>query len=194
MSFNITKILSSFSLLAICLLSSCGSSMITPLSQANPNPLVGAKQFEIKDVKYTNLMVDGKSEEAYMVGIGQESHADWAEDKKWIAQYFGDHVQSSTADEGISAKRGHSSAPFVIVPTVSMIDTGYYRIPAWNAVSRVNFRVKITDRSGKKIDEIEAVHGIPFDAIFAPSTSGRLQNVSKTLGDAVGAYIAERAQ
>ena len=73
-----------------------------------------------------------------------------------------------------------------------MIDTGYYRIPAWNAVSRVNYNVSITDRSGKRIDQVEAVHGIPFDAILAPSTSGRLQKVAAMLGDSVGEYVVER--
>lgn len=154
--------------------------------------MVGAKRFEIRDVEYVNLMVDGKSEAAYKAGIGQESFADWDEDKHWIAKYFNDNVKNSAGSDGILVSPGDRSAPFVIVPTVSMIDTGYYRIPAWNAVSRVNYRVRILDRSGKRIDELEAVHGIPFDAIFAPSTSGRLQNVAERLGEAVGEYVVER--
>ncbi|GAA5478560.1 hypothetical protein [Haloferula helveola] len=180
-------------LIALCgLLASCAPSFVTPVAQANPNPLVGAKRFEVKPVKYVDLRVDGKSEEAYKAGIGADSWADWDEDKRWIAKYFTDHVQSSAADGGVSATMGDSSAPFVITPTVSMIDTGYYRIPAWNAVSRVNYNVVITDRSGRRIDHVEAVHGIPFDAMFAPSTSGRLQKVAAMLGDAVGEYVVER--
>ncbi|MCH7226495.1 hypothetical protein [Haloferula sp. A504] len=57
----------------------------------------------------------------------------------------------------------------------------------------MNYKVRILDRSGKRIDELEAVHGVPFDAMFAPSTSGRLQNVAETLGEAVGDYVVERA-
>ena len=179
-------------LLGFAVLTSCSSPLVTPLHQANPNPMVGAKRFEIRDVEYVNLMVDGKSEAAYKAGIGQESFADWDEDKHWIAKYFNDNVKNSAGSDGILVSPGDRSAPFVIVPTVSMIDTGYYRIPAWNAVSRVNYRVRILDRSGKRIDELEAVHGIPFDAIFAPSTSGRLQNVAERLGEAVGEYVVER--
>ncbi len=179
--------------LCLCgLLASCAPNLVTPVSQANPNPLVGAKRFEVKDVRYVDLRVDGKSEDAYKAGIGEEAWSDWDEDKRWIARYFVDHVQSSAAAGGVQVQTDDPGAPFVIVPTVSMIDTGYYRIPAWNAVSRVNYNVSITDRSGKRIDQVEAVHGIPFDAILAPSTSGRLQKVAAMLGDSVGEYVVER--
>lgn len=187
------KLLGLGMVLGFSALTSCAPTFITPLHQASPNPMAGAKRFEIRDVEYVNLMVDGKSETVYKAGIGQEAFADWDEDKYWIAKYFTDNVKSTAGSEGVSVSQNDRSAPFVIVPTVSMIDTGYYRIPAWNAVSRVNYRVRILDRSGKRIDELEAVHGIPFDAMFAPSTSGRLQNVAEALGEAVGEYVVERS-
>ncbi|MCA8956535.1 MAG: hypothetical protein KDC87_10710 [Planctomycetes bacterium] len=76
---------------------------------------------------------------------------------------------------------------------ITRLDTGYYRIPAFNAVSRVPVDVTITDASGEVLDQVAFVRGVRFD-VFNPSTGGRLRSAANQVGADIAAYLAARVK
>ena len=180
---------------ALVLLSSACAprpSELKAIHQADPNVLAGQTHYGLKDIEYVDLIVDEVPESAYLAELGDVGRTDWKADKDWINSYFRSGLQERAIKEGIRVDPGNEDASFIISPTVSKIDTGYYRIPAYNAVSQVRVRVGILNSNGTEVEKLEAVHSIGFDAIAAPSTTARLQNIGEYLGNLTAAYLAGR--
>lgn len=170
-------------------LASCGtSSQFKVVKQAAPNPFVGVEAFAIDPIQYVDLHVDGKAEAEYTAGFDQEKKAAWEGDKQNIHKVFAEYVVDASG-EGV---RLDDAATCRLRPIVREVESGYYRIPAWNAVTKIFMTVEITDSSGQVADEVFCSDGAAFDAVFNPTVGGRLGSVAKSLGKMVGNYLAER--
>jgi len=170
-------------------LASCGTSaQFKIVKQADPNPLVGVQAFAIDPIRYVDLHVDGKTEAEYTADFDAEKKAAWEEDKQNVYKVFAEYV----ADASGNGIRIDETAACRLRLIVREMDSGYYRIPAWNAVTKIFMTVELTDPSGEVADEVFCSDGAAFDAVFNPTVGGRLGSVAKSLGKMVGDYLAER--
>lgn len=164
----------------------------TVITQADPNPLPGVKAFQLQSLEFVNLKVDNKPEAEFLAKKTADQKKSWEADKTAIQRLFRQSLRERTGDAGISL--GGTTAPFTLRATISSIETGYYRMPAFMAISRVNVHVQILDASGGVVDEILLEHGVPFDVVTYPSSGGRLRVGAKWAGIYAADYLKDRAR
>src|SRR6185436_3871044 len=119
------------------LLVGCAGSKTNVVKSANPNPFQHQKEFVVEPVRYVDLVVDEKPEKEFLAGKNAESLASWAADKKAVDEVFRKTVIEEAGRAGITVRHPGSAAYCAIRPTIKWVETGYYRIPAWNAVTRI---------------------------------------------------------
>ena len=132
--------------------------------------------------------MDDKPEAEFIASHKAES---WEEAKVQINEIFAQAMKN--ADVGTVS---FSDSPsFRVRPIVSAIETGYYRIPAWNAVTRIHMTVQVLDAAGQVADELFLLDSVSFDAVGGKVTvKGRLGLVAQSLGDMLGDYLEERVE
>ena len=178
---------------AAALLAGCVSH-VTVLRQADPNPMTKAAAFSVQPIRMDPLIVDGKSEAEYRSSKAPDAVASWDADKKSVNDEFLKSLMETAQDYAIEVTESSASAPFTIVPTIHAIDTGYYRIPAWNAVTKISVNLKIMDKQGAVLDEFAVENSAPFDALFAPGQHYYWKSsLSAHLSDGLNSLLAERA-
>ena len=180
--------------LAILLVAGCVS--IEPynvVKSAEANPFAGQKQFVLEPIRFVDLFVDGRRESDFLAARkGDASKKSWESDKEGINERFHASLAQRAEKSGISILNAAGAAPFTIRPTVSRIETGYYRIPAYTAITRIMMKVELIDAKGVVQDEIYVEHGVAFDAIANPSTGGRMRTAAKAIGNKAGLYLRKR--
>jgi hypothetical protein len=164
----------------------------TVITQADPNPLPGVKAFQLQSLEFVNLKVDNKPEAEFLAKKTADQKKSWEADKAAIQRLFRQSLRERTGDAGISL--GGTTAPFTLRAAISSIETGYYRMPAFMAISRVNVHVQILDASGGVVDEILLEHGVPFDVVTNPSSGGRLRMGAKWAGIYAADYLKDRTR
>lgn len=175
--------------LALCLLfSSCTAAQTAVIRSAEPNPFVGAEGFAFEDVAYIDLQVDGRTEQEYLSELDAEEQVDWSEDKQRIQSV----IEESAAEEGEGVLHFFDSAPFRIRPIIRKIESGYYRIPAWSAVTKVFVTFEITDAEGQVADVIQCNDSVAFEVFANPTVSGRLESAARAIGDLLAEYLESR--
>jgi hypothetical protein len=97
------------------------------------------------------------------------------------------------ATAGVAEAAAGAGGAFSIEPSIDQIETGYYRIPAWNAVARIYMTLRIVGAGGQVVDELRLMDRKGFDAISASTANIRLTNVADALAAAVAGHIIERA-
>lgn len=178
-------LLGSLSLLA---LAGCGPPWVVR-AQATPNPLLGQKRFAVKSIDYTGLRVGEKSEEGYLAEKDAEARSNWAGDKTAMNDEFFNKLRSVAKDAGIEVVPGED-ADYVIAPSIAWIEPGFYAAVAAKA-SEVQMTVRILDRSGAVLDEIEMRHNTPA-SMTNPAVGNRLRDDAEALGKYMAKYLEER--
>jgi len=180
--------------LATCLIMLCfGLACATgyhPVLSAEPNPFRGIQSFAVQPLEYIDLVVDEVSEEEFLARKKEEAEK-WTTIKANIKSDYEEAFRNGLEQAGLLADPG---AEYVLRAYTSKIDTGYYRIPAWNAVSRVNIHFQVTRADGEVLDEIHLYQGVAFDIIAAPTVNGRLRRSAKMAGHNAARYLEGRVK
>jgi len=151
----------------------------------------GVKEFYLEPVNLDKIIVDDLEEEQFKAQKKPDQIERWEADKNAIKEKFANGFKAIAARAGISFS-DPSAGHYIIRPTVRMIDTGYYRIPAVDAVTRLHMKIVILDPTGAIVDET-AVHGSEsFDMLIAASTGGRLRDLADNLGGKYARYLKKR--
>lgn len=186
--------LAAFTLVAT-LLTGCGAN-VAVIRQAEPNPFVGSPRFQVAPLETKGLLVGEMSEEQYLASKDEAQRASFQEDKAAMAERFQAGFAEAVSDAGLAVA---NDAPFVVRPRLVFVEPGFYAVLA-SAPSQARMRVAITTPDGKVLDEIELAHstdsksGMSVGGISTnPSSGGRLRDDAAAIGEAVGAYLAERA-
>jgi hypothetical protein len=178
-------LLASLSLLA---LAGCGPPWVVR-AQASPNPLLGQKRFAVKSIDYTGLRVGEKTEEGYLAEKDADSRSNWAGDKTGMNDEFFNKLRSGAKDAGIEVVPGED-ADYVIEPRVPWIEPGFYAVVA-SKPSEVQMTVRILDRSGALVDEIEMRHQTAA-SMTNPAVGNRLRDDAEAIGGYMAKYLEQR--
>jgi hypothetical protein len=190
----VSRLLRTAGALALAGLTSCGTGAYLEVRQTSETGTYrGVEKISFRPIEYVDLIVDGDPEADYVADLDAEERYDWQRDKQRIEEIFVE-VARLAAGEEIEIVEGDAEAPFEVRPVIGEIETGYYRIPAWNAVTRILMTVEILDRKGQVRDVLELGDGAAFDALANPTVGGRLGSVAKSLGRMVGEYLRERSR
>lgn len=176
--------------IAISLLSGCAS---TPV-ESGPSNIRGVNEFILEPTKYENLMVDDVKEDDYKAKQSQNHLQQWDEDKEAIKSRFATTLGESAAKVGLTISESGAGQRYTIRSVISKIDTGYYRIPAWNAVTRIYMHITVLDPAGKTLDETDVQGSKSFDAIIAPDAGGRLRSCANEIGEKYARYLEKRTR
>jgi hypothetical protein len=182
------------SLLAIPVFASLISGCSTTPAESGPSNLRGIKEFTLEPVKIETISVDDLKEQDFKVKKDQNQLRQWEEDKDAIKSRFATSLKETAAHAGLTISESAGGQHYTIQPVVTKIDTGYYRIPAWNAVTRVYMHIAVLDPAGKTVDETEAQGSKSFDAIGAPDSGGRLRSSASEAGEKYGNYLEKRTR
>jgi hypothetical protein len=176
---------SAFLFLSLLFLCGCGTPWIVE-RQANPNPFLGAKQFALLPVTFTNLQVGRIAESTYLKRKDQQQQQSWQADQQALADLFARQLKRGLASAGIVLA---DQSPFTISPRVTRIEPGSY----WNP-TEVNMNVCLLDGSGNTLDEVTLNSGVPFDLLGGASSGQRIRTASGILGNDFAYYLRKRTK
>lgn len=160
------------------------------VQQANPNPLLGQKQFAVAPIDFSGLTVGEKSEEAYLSGKEENDKKGWLEAKAGLQEEFNKSVRVGGNDAGLQLVLGESGAPFIVKPKVDFIEPGFYAYVAAKP-SQVKMTVKIVAQDGSVQDEF-LVENETGASLGDASTAARLREDGEGLGEKVARYLSVR--
>lgn len=105
--------------------------------------------------------------------------------------FYLEKLKSGTADNGIkiNAAAGEITS-YVIKPHIGSREPGFYAFVAARP-SRTVMRLKIEDKDGKLLDEIEIVSSSAA-TMTSPAAGNRYRSDSKVIGDIAADYINSR--
>jgi hypothetical protein len=182
------------SLLSIPLIATLFTGCATTPKESGPSNIRGVKEFTLEPVKIENITVDDLKEEDFKAKKEPNQVRQWEEDKDAVKSRFATSLKKTVAQSGLTISDSAAGQHYTIRPVVTKIDTGYYRIPAWNAVTRVYVHITVLDPADKAVDETEAQGSKMFDAIAAPDTGGRLRSSASEAGEKYGQYLEKRTR
>ncbi len=170
----------------------CGSGIVPwrVLSQANPNPVQGQKEFVVAPVDFSTLTVGSKSEAEYLSKKTPEDRAGWEHAKAAFQEEFGKAIRAGGTQAGLNITLGGTPAPFVIRPKVDYIEPGYYAYVSSSA-SGVKVTMKITTADGKDVDEVLLEHHTSA-SMGSASVESRVRADGEGMGAQAAQYIAQR--
>ncbi len=161
------------------------------ITQANPNPFIGANKFVVMPIDYSNLHIGSKTEAEYASSKNEKQQGSFEGDKEGINNEFAQNLKIKALDEGINVDVAAGEVKtFVIKPVVSFVEPGFYAYVAAHP-SKVTMTVKITGPDGKELDEILVEHESQA-SMYNPASGGRLRSDGKALGAYVARYLADR--
>ncbi len=162
------------------------------VAQATPDPFLEQRMFAIAPMDSSELHVGKKTESEFLAGKDQDVRQRFLEDKKTVTDIY---VQELTAEANLAKiailkSDETSSAPFIIRPSLKLLQGGFYS-PTKSAPSAVEMTVKITTPDGKVLDEITLSHSTPASMTNASSTS-RLHDDAEALAEITVDYLKSR--
>jgi hypothetical protein len=160
------------------------------VSQANPNPLLGQKQFVVAPVDFSKLTVGAKPEAQYLSEKSPEDRQGWEQAKAAFQEEFDKAIRASGTAAGLNIGLGESGAPFVIRPKVDYIEPGYYAYVS-SGSSGVKVSMKITSADGKDVDEVLLEHHTAASMGNA-SVQSRVRGDGEGMGNQAAEYVAQR--
>lgn len=161
------------------------------IKQANPNPMMGQKNFIVDNIHYENLHVGKKTVQEYLAGKEQKTQdsfqADLTDGNKIFA---GSLVERSG---GLSVQMAPAPAPgsFFVKPTVDTYEPGNFN-GFVNIATQVHMRLEILNDQGAVLDEIALVWSEPA-TLYNPGSGTRFRQSTKQLGYIAARYLAERS-
>jgi hypothetical protein len=181
-------------LLSIPLIFTLITGCATTPKDSGPSNIRGVKEFTLEPVKLESITVDDLKEEDYKAKKEPNQLRQWEDDKDAMKSRFATSLKETVANAGLTISDSAAGQHYTIRPVITKIDTGYYRIPAWNAVSRVYVHITVVDPAGKAVDETDAQGSKTFDAIAAPDSGGRLRSSASEAGERYGRYLEKRTR
>jgi hypothetical protein len=175
-------------MLVAIVVTACGGANLTVVKSAGKTAYAGQKNFSAHPIIITNLQVDGKPEAEFLARKSPKFMSGWEADKSSLDGNFQKSLPERALKSGITITSG-DAAPFIIHPSISWIETGYYRIPAWNAISRIKMNVTITDSKGVLLEELNMEDKLHMDVMLAPDSGGRLRGIARMLGSRLANYL-----
>lgn len=182
------------SLLAVPVVVALVAGCATEPKESGPTNIRGIKEFSLEPAKIDAITVDDLKEEDFKAKKDQNSLRQWEEDKDAIKSRFATTLTETAAKAGLTISPSPAAQGYTIRPVVTKIDTGYYRIPAWNAVTRVYMHLTVVDATGKTVDETDVEGSKSFDAIAAPDSGSRLRSSAAEAGEKYGKYLEKRTR
>jgi hypothetical protein len=160
--------------------------------QAQPDPFINQRRFAVLPIDFTGLTIGEKSEAQYLAEKEPDTRASFQGDKVGMNEEFAKALIATARDEGIEVvmATGPADAPFLVRPSVSWIEPGFY-VGVASAPSRVAMMVRITTPDGRILDEVAMAHGTQ-SGLFNPSTGQRLRSDGAGLGRIVAQYLKSR--
>jgi hypothetical protein len=183
---------SSLVLIAITAAVGCASP-VKVLKEAAPNPFTKNTAYTVDPIEYVSLTVDGKPEAQFLARKSDETDK-WEQIKVNTNSVFRENFETYLRSHHIRAVTQSEPSDFHVRPTVGQMETGYYRIPAWNAVARIFMNVKVVDPAGQVVEEFEIMQEAGFDAITASTTNIRLSQAARRLGSLTAGHLVKRSQ
>ncbi|APR84583.1 Hypothetical protein A7982_09932 [Minicystis rosea] len=170
------------------------------VAQAAPDPFLNQRRFAVSPIDFSGLHVGGKTEAQYLSEKDAKQQASFIEDKAALNDKFLEELRASAHGAAIEVvpATGPSDAPFIIRPSVTFVEPGFY-VGVASGASQVEMTVRITTPDGRVLDEIALAHGTDSRSGFSvggislnPSSGGRLRKDGEALGNIVGAYLKTR--
>ena len=190
-------------LLAVVLLGMLGVGCAPPwtvIKQAEPNPFIGKNDFVVLPVEYEGLMVGTKTEEEYLAEKKDKKVELFERDKGDVEDLFTTNLQAEAKDDGITVKSGGEVTGYAIRPLVKMMEPGFFAAVV-SKPSQIIMRVRIEDKDGKVLDEIEIEHetttktiggGLVKIPVGDVSANDRWRSDAKALGKYAALYLIHR--
>lgn len=164
----------------------------TVIKQAEPNPFVGKTEFVVMPVDYTGLRVGSKTEEEYLSEKKDKTVDSFQQDKVDMNELFTTNLRAVATDNGIDVDVAAGEVTtYVIKPHVGFMEPGFYAVIA-SAPSEVVMRLKIEDKDGKVLDEIEIVHQTSPSNWGNVAAGSRYREDAEWIGRVAGQYVAHR--
>ena len=179
------------SLLAIPIFASLIPGCATTPPESGSSNIRGIKEFTLEPVKVENIIVDDLKEEDFKSKKDANQIRAWEEDLGAIKSRFATSLTETAAHAGLTISDPAPGRHYTIRPVITKIDTGYYRIPAWNAVTRVYMHISVLDPEGKTVDETDAKGSETFE-LYAADSGGRLRDSATEVGEKYGRYLERR--
>lgn len=176
---------------AIVAVTGCGGTIPwRVVSQANPNPLMGQKQFVVAPVDFSKLTVGAKPEAQYLSEKSPEDRKGWEDAKAAFQEEFDKAIRATGTQAGLNISLGETGAPFVIRPKVDYIEPGYYAYVS-SSSSGVKVTMKITSADGKDVDEVLLEHHTSA-SMGSASVQSRVRGDGEGMGAQAAQYVAQR--
>ncbi|NUP10376.1 MAG: hypothetical protein HOW73_30365 [Polyangiaceae bacterium] len=164
----------------------------TVIKQAEPNPFAGKKEFVVLPIDYEGLMVGNKTEAEYLGEKKDKTVDRFEQDKVDMNDLFTTNLQAVAKDEGIDVDVAAGEVKtFVIKPHIGFMEPGFYAVVA-SAPSEVVLRLKIEDKDGKVLDEIEIKHQTPPSNWGNVAAGSRYRQDAEWIGRVAGRYLTTR--
>jgi hypothetical protein len=180
-------------ILFVLALSACsGAKGLRVVSQTQPNPLQGSRDFALLAFTDNNLLISGNPEAQFLAGKGtdEESVAFQAAQRQMEAA-FARGLQTEMTRLGMDRLQPASTAQslYFIQVNVDDIEPGFnYYIRSKRA--SVRFTVRIVDAQQYLIDEI-SIHVVTGSS-YLHHVSERLERIGENSGVRLGRYLAQR--
>jgi hypothetical protein len=176
----------------------------TIVQQTTPNPFVGQHKFAVAPTDYSALRVGNKSEAEYLAGKDEKQQQSFQTDKLGANEAFTAELINRAREAGVDIvlATGPADAPFVILPSVTFFEPGFYA-GVVASPSRLDVNFKITTADGKVLDEILMTHlsqaptmnqGLisALSNIDKMSSGGRIRADAAWIGKTGSKYIMTR--
>lgn len=184
-------------LLASLLMLCTGCSRWTVVKQAEPNPFAGVRKVYLEPINYDGLMVQDRSEQEFKAGRDADANENWDRDKQRVNDTFMKELTEEADDLEFVGSAGEG---VIVVKTQITNMHGGISLGLTSTNARIEMTVKLA-LGGTEHDEITLVEetgqneGFSIGGIATSGYSGsdRLDQTAEKLGDAVAAYVSERA-
>jgi hypothetical protein len=176
-----------FLLLLLTLVAGCGPRWAI-LAQANPDPLVGAKDFYIEPIHYDGLIVGSKGERDYQADKSPDQQESWRVDKLETGARYADAVRAESP--GLRFTTAAAPGVFIVRPVVSYIEPGFYAAFVAKP-TELRMVVQILSSDGRMIDEI-ALHSVIGASLIYPASGTRMRLAGEDLGRVTAQYLRKR--
>lgn len=162
------------------------------ISQAEPNPFVGEKNFVIMPVDFSGLKVGSKTEEEYLSEKKDKTVESFEQDKIDMATNIEENLKKVAKGGGISVKEADGEVDtFIIKPHVGFMEPGFYAVIA-SAPSHVILTIRIETKDGKLLDEVEMESRTNPSNFGLVAAGSRYRNDGDILGQIAGQYLRHR--
>ena len=182
-----TLLLASAAIVAV--LTGCGPPWRV-IKQANPNPMMGQKNFVVDNIHFENLHVGKKTVQEYLAGKEQKTQDSFQADLLDGNKIFQGSMIERSGALAVSMNTAPQPGAFFVKPTVEHYEPGNFN-GFVNIPTTVNMKVEILNDQGAALDEFTIVWN-EAATLYNPASGTRFRQSVKQLGYLASRYLAER--